>query len=373
MKRIRFGAPVLACAIVLGGCQQGDSTPEDNKEEAPPVPVETTQPVRGDVFAAYSGTAPIEAYAEADVVAKVDGEVQTLLVEEGDVVVRGQVLARLDGDRLRLELSESEARLRKMQRDFQRNSDLREKGLLSEGDFEKLQYDLEAFEASYNLAKLELDYTQIRAPIDGVVSERYIKRGNTIRAGDRTFRVTSFDPLVAYLHIPEREYRQISGGQPVSIHIDALAEQAITASVTRVSPVVDPGTGTFKITIEIGNADRVIKPGMFGRLTIVHDHRTGVLKIPRAAVVEEMGETSVFVARDDIAERRTVEVGYGGEGMIEIRSGIDDSDHVITVGQVGLKPGAKISVINEPAEADEGQAAEGDEDQPAAAVAEEQS
>lgn len=365
MKRIRFGAPVLACAIVLGGCQQGDSKPEDNKEEAPPVPVETTQPVRGDVFAAYSGTAPIEAFAEADVVAKVDGEIQTLSVEEGDIVARGQVLARLDGDRLRLELSESEARLRKMQRDFQRNRDLREKGLLSEGDFEKLQYDLEAFEASYNLAKLELDYTQIRAPIDGVISERYIKRGNTIRAGDKTFRVTSFNPLVAYLHVPEREYRQINGGQPVSIHIDALAEHNIAASVTRVSPVVDPATGTFKITIEIDNADRMIKPGMFGRMTIVHDHRAGVLKIPRSAIVEEMGETSVFVANGETAERRTVEVGYGADGMVEIRSGLDDTDSVITVGQVGLKPGARISVINAPAD--------DTEEPPAEALAEDQS
>ena len=365
MKRIRFGAPVLACAIVLGGCQQGDSKPEDNKEEAPPVPVETTKPVRGDVFAAYSGTAPIEAFAEADVVAKVDGEIQTLSVEEGDIVSRGQVLARLDGDRLRLELSESEARLRKMQRDFQRNRDLREKGLLSEGDFEKLQYDLEAFEASYNLAKLELDYTQIRAPIDGVVSERYIKRGNTIRAGDKTFRVTSFDPLVAYLHVPEREYRQITGGQPVSIHIDALADHNIAASVTRVSPVVDPATGTFKITIEIGNADRIIKPGMFGRMNIVHDHRAGVLKVPRSAVVEEMGETSVFVANGETAERRSVEVGYGGDGMVEIRSGLGETDNVITVGQVGLKPGARISVINAPAD--------GTEEQPAETLAEEQS
>jgi len=365
MKRIRFGAPVLACAIVLGGCQQGDSKPEDNKEEAPPVPVETTQPVRGDVFAAYSGTAPIEAFAEADVVAKVDGEVQTLSVEEGDVVARGQVLARLDGDRLRLELSESEARLRKMQRDFQRNRDLREKGLLSEGDFEKLQYDLEAFEASYNLAKLELDYTQIRAPIDGVVSERYIRRGNTIRAGDKTFRVTSFDPLVAYLHVPEREYRQITGGQPVSIQIDALADQNVAASVTRVSPVVDPATGTFKITVEIDNADRMIKPGMFGRMTIVHDHRAGVLKIPRSAIVEEMGESSVFVVNGETAERRTVVVGYGADGMVEIRSGLDDTDSVITVGQVGLKPGARISVINGPAD--------DTEEPPAEALAEDQS
>ena len=114
-----------------------------------------------------------------------------------------------------------------MQRDFERNKDLREKGLLSEGDFEKLQYDLEALQASYNLASLELDYTQIRAPIDGVVAERFVKLGNTIAEGGALFRVTSLDPLVAYLHVPEREYRHIGAGQPVGIDIDALPDETI--------------------------------------------------------------------------------------------------------------------------------------------------
>jgi membrane fusion protein (multidrug efflux system) len=233
-----------------------------------------------------------------------------------------------------------------MKSDFQRNKDLREKGLLSEGEFEKLRYDLEALEASFNLASLELDYTQIRAPIDGVVSERYIKVGNTIRVGDPAFRVTSFDPLVAYLHVPEREYRQIETGQPVAIDIDALAGQRIMASVTRVSPVVDPETGTFKITIEISDDQRRIKPGMFGRMSIVYDVHANALQVPRSAVVEDMGNQSVFVVEDDKAVRRIVKTGYGNNGMIEITEGLSDGDAVVTVGQVGLKPDAKVTVIN---------------------------
>jgi membrane fusion protein (multidrug efflux system) len=349
MKHYRSGATAIACALLLSACQQppGEAGKEDEKkEEAPPIPVETALPVRGDVVAVYTGTAPIEAFAEADVIAKVEGEVRSILVEEGDDVTEGQVLARLDGDRLRLELNESEARLRKMQRDFDRNEDLREKGLLSEGDFEKLQYDLEALQADHNLAKLELDYTQIRAPIGGVVSERYVRIGNTIRVGDPLFRVTSFDPLVAYLHIPEREYRRITPGQPVAIDIDALADERIMASVTRVSPVVDPETGTFKITIEIRDDARRIKPGMFGRMSIVYDRHVDVLKIPRSAVVEERGTSSVFVVEDGIARRREVETGYGESGMIEVVAGLADSDEIIVVGQAGLKPDATVIVIN---------------------------
>ncbi|MGI9249088.1 MAG: efflux RND transporter periplasmic adaptor subunit [Woeseiaceae bacterium] len=344
MKLYRIGSAALACVLLLGACGEGDKTPD--KEETPPVPVETSLPIRGDIFAIYSGTAPIEAFAEADVIAKVDGEVREVLVEEGDIVEKGQMLARLDGDRLRLELNESQARLRKLQSDFERNQDLKQKGLISEGDFDKIQYDLEALQASYNLARLELDYTKIRAPISGVISERYIKLGNTIRVSDPIFRVTSFDPLVTYLHIPEREFRQLSAGQPVQIDIDALAGKPILASITRVSPVVDPATGTFKITIEISDAKQRIKPGMFGRMSIVYDRHENALQIQRSAIVEEIGATSVFVVEDNVAIRKPVQTGFSEKGMIEIIDGLDDDDHVITTGQVGLKANASVTVIN---------------------------
>ena len=348
MKLHRISATAFACVFLLSACQQGDQTEEQDEDEVAPIPVEISKPVRGDILAVYSGTAAIEAFAEADVIAKVEGEIREVLVEEGDTVEKRQVLARLDGDRLRLELSESRARLNKMQRDFERNKELREKGLLSEGDFEKIRYDLEALQAAFNLASLELDYTQIRAPIPGVVSERYIKLGNTIRVGEPMFRVTSFDPLVAYMHIPEREFRQISAGQPVAIDIDALAGDDFFAAVTRVSPIVDPSTGTFKITIEIRDETNRIKPGMFGRMSIVYDKHENVLQVPRSAVIEDMGTETVFVVEEEKAVRRIVQTGYGASGMIEITDGLADADDVVTVGQIGLKQDARVTVINAP-------------------------
>ena len=149
MKLIRTGLSAVACVLLLIGCGQEEQTSDDEaaeqiseEDETPSVPVEIEIPVRGNIYATYTGTAPIEAFAEADIIAKVDGEVRKLHVEEGDAIVQNQVLATLDGDRLRLELSESKARLQKMQRDFQRNQELQEKGLISEGDFEKIQYEL---------------------------------------------------------------------------------------------------------------------------------------------------------------------------------------------------------------------------------------
>jgi len=235
-----------------------------------------------------------------------------------------------------------------MQRDFERNQELTETGLISEGDFERIKFDLEALQAAYNLASLELDYTQIRAPIDGVVSERFIKIGNTIKTGDPVFHVTSLDPLVAYLHVPEREYRQIAAGQPAGIRIDALDSDPILASVTRISPIVDPATGTFKITIEIDNDQLHIKPGMFGRIAITYDRHENALQVPRSAILSTATSTSVLVEEEGIAIRKDVQTGYSFNGMIEITDGLDDDDNVITVGHVGLKRDSRVNVINRP-------------------------
>lgn len=346
----RYVWPGLAItALFLAGCQPGadESDTESDEDEAAAIPVETATATRGDIFAVYSGTAPIEAFADATVIAKVGGEVREILVEEGDDVSSGAVLARLDGDRLRLEAEQAEANLRKLQRDYQRNVDLKGRGLISEGDFEKIQYEMEALQATFDLATLELSYTEIRAPIDGVISERFIKLGNTIDVNAPTFQVTSLEPLISYLHVPEREYRRIDIGQDATIHIDALAGMQFEAIVSRVSPVVDPDTGTFKISIEVSDSSRRLKPGMFGRIDIVYDMHRDAMQIPRSAIVEEAGQSAVYVIEDDVAERRIIRTGYIEGGQIEVLDGLNETEAFVIVGQTTLKNGAKVSIIND--------------------------
>ena len=339
--------PSLALAtFFLTACQPGADDSDADEDEAPAIPVETATPTRGDILAVYSGTAPIEAFADATVVAKVGGEVRDILVEEGDDVEIGDVLARLDGDRLRLEAKQADANLHKLRREYKRNVDLSERGLISAGDFEKIQYEMEALQATYDLATLELSYTEIRAPIDGVVSERFIKLGNTIDVNAPTFQVTSLEPLISYLHVPEREYRRIDPGQDAAIHVDALAGKQFDAIVSRVSPVVDPETGTFKISIEVSDASRQLKPGMFGRISIVYDTHKNAMRIPRSAIIEEAGLSTVFVIDNDVAERRVIRTGYAEGGQIEVLDGLDETETFVTVGQTSLKNGSSVSIIN---------------------------
>ena len=178
-----------------------------------------------------------------------------------------------------------------------------------------------ASRAAYNLASLELSYTEIKAPIDGVIAERFIKIGNTIDVNAPTFQITDLDPLRAELHVPERELRKLGSTQTATIIVDALAGQEFIGNVARISPVVDPETGTFKVTIEIKDEQNLLKPGMFGRFNIVYDVHTASLMVPRVSIVDDSVETAVFVVEEGIAHRRVVDTGISRLGEIEILNG----------------------------------------------------
>jgi membrane fusion protein (multidrug efflux system) len=359
-SRKLLGLCLLTFTLLVGcqgkgpgdGAAAGDKG-DDKKEEAAPAPVEVAQPTRGQILATYSGTASIEAFAEADVIAKVGGEVRQLLVEEGDEVKAGQILAVLDGDRLRLELKQTEANMNKLEREYKRNLDLHDRGLVSVGAFENIKYELDALKAGYDRAKLELSYTELRAPIDGVVSQRFIKVGNTLSANAKTFHVVTLKPLIIYLHAPEKEYRRIHAGQTAMIEVDALKDQRFPAVVSRVSPTIDPASGTFKITIEVDDPSHNLKPGMFGRVHIVYEIHENALMVPREALVIDGDEEAVFVIVDGKAERRLLTTGISRDGQVEVLGGLSDDDRFVLLGQAGLKDGSKVNIVNEPSSGDD--------------------
>ena len=210
-----------------------------------------------------------------------------------------------------------------------------------------MQYDLEALQAAHNLARLELDYTQIRAPIDGVVSERYIKIGNTIEVGNPVFRVTSLDPLVAYLHVPERAFRQLAANQTVRIDVDALDGPPVLATVTRVSPVVDAATGTFKLTIEIRDPQARIKTRH------VRPHECG-LRPSRERLAGATQCNYRARRRNQRVRRRRRRCktprhrkpDLATRAWWKYRRDCRGDEQVITIGHVGLKDDAKVEIIN---------------------------
>ena len=341
LHRASLRALAVLCLAALAGCS---GKANDQPAVAPPAPVEVQSAARGEMLAVYSGTAPIEADGEAVVVAKVGGELRQLLVEEGAYVRKGQVLAKLDGERLRLEAAQTKAQLSKLERDYKRNVELQQRGLVAVSAFENLRYEVDAARAAYDLTALQLSYTDIRAPIDGVVAERFVKAGNTLNPNDKLFRIADLSPLVAHVHVPESELRKLRAGQVASVQVDA-AGGAFQSIIQRISPVVDSNTGTFKVTLELRDPANRLKPGMFARVDIVHERRTNVVRIARSALLEDDGNQRVFVVQAGKAVSRAVTLGLTNGPLVEVLSGVSAGEPVVVVGQGTLKDGSPVRVV----------------------------
>lgn len=343
-------AALLGC-VALTGCagKAGDAPDKKDKPQAEEaIPVEVVPAARRPVAASYAGTAPLEARAESQVVAKTSGVALQVLVEVGQQVRAGQVLVRLDSARAELQAAQSEAQLRKLEANYNRSRQLASQQLLSANDLDQLKFDLENARAVNRMARLELSYANVLAPISGVIAERSIKPGNFVQINTPIFRIVDTSRLEATLNVPERELATLKSGLPVQLGVDALPGQVFQGRVDRVAPVVDSGSGTFRVVCAFDGGG-LLQPGMFGRMKIDYDQRADALTVPRNALLEDDDDPAVFVVRGDKAARVPVKLGYYDGPWVEVRDGLKPGDRVVTAGKVALREGSKVQVIGDAA------------------------
>ena len=334
----------LASSTLISGCGTGEASVTDAAPAASetPVPVEITQPAYSDIFATYVANASIASDADAPVTARVAGQVVALLVEEGDRVDAGQILARLDGERLRLEVLAAAANLERARQEYSRNIDLHERGLISASMFEGLKYDLAALEATYELQQLNYGYSNIRATIAGIVSSREIKPGESVAAGQVAFRITDTAELVAYLQIPQAELPKFAAAHSASVAVAAIPDKDYPATIVRISPTIDTRNGTFRATAVIDNSNGDLAPGMFGRFTIAYEKHSNALVIPSHAALNEDERKTVYVVRDGKVQRRFITTGIEQDGRLEVLTGLAVDDEIVVVGHASLRDGSKV-------------------------------
>ena len=352
---------VLSTTLLLGACKKGADAAGDGDakaekaagevdkdgkpvEKTEAVPVEVALATLKPISASYSGTASLEAPGEAQVVAKTSGVMIQLLAEEGDTVQAGQVLARIDPDKTRLEVQRQQATVNKLANNYRRSQELLAQKLVSAEASDQIRYDLESARASLDLAKLELSHTNITAPISGVIAQRMVKPGNLVNLNAPVFRVVNISHLEGVLNVPEREMGRLKAGLPLRMVVDAVSGQVFEGKVDRISPVVDAGSGTFRVVCAFDNAP-ALRPGMFGRIEVVYDQRQDALTVPRIALLEDEGEPAVYVVRGKKAQRVPVQLGYTNGELAEIRSGLKQGDRVVTAGKVAIRDGSEVQVI----------------------------
>ena len=373
--------------LFAGSGPTNSQAEKDSDKENEASPVEVTPAKRDSISSFLSSTTNLRALRLVDVAARSDGVIQSVLVEEGDFVKKGQVLCRLDDTdvKIRLQLARQKlaqaelqgetaghreaqavAQIENSRRELERIEKAYREDLVSEQGYTQAKYQHEELEHEAQIsasetraaahrvkeldgemqqAEIELQRTRIRAPFSGRITERTVEVGRTIRNLDSLFKLGAFSPLQADVFLSEGEAHNVRSGLKAMVRLGVDEAVQVEGRVARVSPVVDQSSGTVKVTVELNPSSDGFKPGAFVRVDIRTDTRSDAVLVPKRAVLDEDGEKYVFVAGTDTAKRTSVRIGFESDGWVEIREGVAAGEKVVVAGQGALKDGSKIRIV----------------------------
>lgn len=312
---------------------------------------------RKDITPVVSFSANLEPLWSADVSAKVDGRIDRILVEEGDFVKAGAVLAILDTNELAAQLLQTEGSLLRAQADLEqaelelnRKKALVDRGAISVQDFDlaKNKRDLavgslRTAEGNMALNRARLDNANIIAPRDGVVVKRFVQAGYYTKTGAPIVSVADTSSLLAKASVGEAQVQYITVGTKVTVTIGALGNREFSGVITRISPAAAVPARTFTAEVAIPNNEGALRSGLFAKVLAPMETRKNVLVVPESALVMKEDQKTVFrVSPQGQAQQITLTLGYVGNGFAEVVEGLKDGEQIVVAGHNKIKDGAMI-------------------------------
>ncbi|MDE2485522.1 MAG: efflux RND transporter periplasmic adaptor subunit [candidate division NC10 bacterium] len=398
---LSYGVSLLLALLALGCSrdQTAKGAQTTTKEQSIAI---TVGPVEArDLQRRVEAVGTLEADEEVAVYAQVSGYVERIMVDLGDRVKAGQPLLQINQADFQLQVQKADAILQQTRTRlgalnggdilsddqqpvvrqakanyddaalwYERMQNLYKEGAVSRNDLDTamakrdalkaaldstlgqvraLRDQLREQQAALELARRNLQYTVVRAPIDGSIKEREISAGQYIAGGSiqntKLLTLVRDDPLKLKASVPERFQGQIRPGQEVKVQVEAYAGREFSGTVKRVGPAVFTDTRTFPIEARVPNHEGLLKPGSFGKawLQIRVDH--GVPFVPEEAVYYFVGITKAFVVKDGAVEERQITVGERQDGLVEIVEGLKPGERVATSRLSQLFGGAPVQVV----------------------------
>lgn len=340
---ILLGLAATGCGIETDASASGplfDKT-KDKEEQAVPVGVEALE--RGSIEAVLRFSTNLEAEEQVTVYSQASRRVLELRVEEGSRVAKGQLLLRLQDDEQRTALAKVQSQLDKASREYDRQQRLYGQELISEQAFNDATYELEQLQLALDEAQRELSYTEVRAPIAGTITGRMISIGDQVTVNQPLFELVDFDSIVARIYVPEKELPRLSQGQEARIATPALAGKSFGGKVERLAPIVDPKSGTVKVTVDVPTRNNALRPGMYVDVELVTAVHSDALLVPKRALVYDNDQIFLYKLKADTRVERTLVLPVlEDKNFIEVASGLEAGDQVVVAGQAGLKDGALV-------------------------------
>lgn len=336
---------ILLALIILGGCSKKEEV-ADTPQQVRKVPVEVVTAVQRTIRDTLVSTSTVDARTAVDVVAEVPGVVINLDAEQGDTVKKGQRIAQIHREELNFGLDSARTVVGRLEGEVERLKPLYEKGVISRQVFEEANWRLQEARSEQKRAGMAASDLRSTSPMSGVVALRYVNLGQQVAMGTPLFRIVDPTQLIVAVNLPENALGRIFEGQAAYLESDALPDQRFQGTVERISPVVDPRTGTIRVQVTLSDETaKALRPGMFVKTHIVTNERPDVLAIPRRAVIFADEQATVFTVADDIATRRSVELGVTEGAWVEITAGLNAEDRVVVLGQEGLKSGTPVDPV----------------------------
>ncbi len=335
---------LLLAILLLSGC--------GSKEEPPAVsasPKTTIQAAVVDITPAQvpirvEVTGQVTPIFQATLSSRIQGTIDKLLVREGTQVKKGQLLIQLDNRDVRADLARAGAEVENAKAQLTRMKTLYRQDAVSKQEMENATRAYKVAEANRNAVLAQLSYTAVKAPFDGVITDKLVEAGELASPGQPLLKMEDPQQLRLEATVAEGDLKSISRGDRIAVLIDALGPHRLTGTVSKILSAGDPQTHTFMVKVDLPETPG-LKSGMFGRFQLDKGSAQTLL-VPASAVVERGELTSLFVVGpDEIARLRWVKIGRRFERQVEILSGVNAGERVLLEGARGVD-GGKVQMVD---------------------------
>jgi membrane fusion protein, multidrug efflux system len=288
----------------------------------------------------------VEPLSFATVSAEKAGKIVELLADKGDAVRAGQPLMRVEARTWEAYRRQSEVELREAGKERARFESLQRSGGISTSDFDRVQQRVDTARAAAQLAEANVSQCEVKSPLDGIVDNRFVERGEYAHEGAPVFRIVSTNALKVTVDLAERDIGAAAVGRPLDFRVAAYPDAVFTARVTYVAIEGSPESNTFRVELRADSAGGRLRPGMLADVSLARRTVREALVVPLAAVLPRKGQDVVFVVVNGRAERRTVRLEAIAGADVVLAGGVEAGDRVVVEGQRDLEDGVPVRVAN---------------------------
>jgi RND family efflux transporter MFP subunit len=322
-------------------------------------PVNVEKVLRRDLNSYLVLNGIVEPERKVEIFSRLSAYIKEIVKEEGAYVQRNDILALLDDTEIKISyeqaniaLEQAKLSLEEAEQNYLRYQELIKRDLVSEQEYQnqEAQYKQRKLDHQNRLEdfknlQLQLNWTKIRSLSEGYITERLIEVGDRVNANQQVYTVEDFKPLLIRVSVPTSDAIKLDLGMSAEVMTEVLKGTVFNGDVKLINPRIDVQTGTVKVTVEVFDESLRLKPGMFVEVRIAIGQKENVIVIPRKAILYKQNKTFAFVFNQGTVAQREITLGLLEEDLVEVTSGLNEGETIVSVGVEGLEDGQRVEVL----------------------------